>query len=447
MQSFILSVIVILLLSASSARCYAAESKAETPWKPHVVRQLNGGAAVIRIPAKLQIVTEPWKRVVVVPYLVYMPEKDRLLMSVACDRPLHPMVLSSDDGGATWSKPRDAGAWIGLTYLGNGKVMAAAKWSDDYGETWRSFPSPPHPNVAQLPEGETWNPWSWDPLLVDKDPNTGKVVCLVETGYTYREANPKGWIRSQGYIGFSADEGRTWTAALKIPQWQGVNEVALIRARNGDLIGACRTDMPEKFMNEIDHYSGLGVSISKDNGHTWSKLNMLYQWGRHHPSMVLLPSGDLVMTYVVRAGYVRAANGFPQFGIEAVVSRDHGQTWDLDHRYLLHTWQGNRNSSTKEWGGPQEWWAGSQATSSVLLPGGTILTAFGTGYRSEPTAERNQPSPMDVGLVQWRVGDQPLNGDRTIRDAPFDSDLRNVVDPATIKSRSTPGGSNALDTH
>lgn len=32
------------------------------------------------------------------------------------------------------------------------------------------------------------------------------------------------------------------------------------------------------------------------------------------------------MTYVVRKGYVNTADGFPQFGIEAVVSRDNGQT-------------------------------------------------------------------------------------------------------------------------
>jgi hypothetical protein len=214
----------------------------------------------------------------------------------------------------------------------------------------------------------------------------------------------------------------------------GVNETALIRAKNGNIVAACRTDNPERFRTEIDHYGGLGVSISKDNGRTWSKLNMLYQWGRHHASMVLLPGGDIVMTYVVRKGYVDAPDGFPQFGIEAAVSRDHGQTWDLDHRIILHTWAGNRKrTGGKEDGpGPQAWWASSQATSSVLLPDGSILTAFGTGYRSQP-GPGNLPIPRDVGLVPWRLGDQPLSDDRTVRDAPFDSDVRNVLDPATGK--------------
>ena len=75
----------------------------------------------------------------------------------------------------------------------------------------------------------------------------------------------------------------------------------------------------------IDHTEGLGVSVSTDEGQTWSAW--LDDWGRHHPSLILLPGGEIVMTYVVRKGYVNTPDGFPQFGIEAVVSRDHGQTW------------------------------------------------------------------------------------------------------------------------
>ena len=58
------------------------------------------------------------------------------------------------------------------------------------------------------------------------------------------------------------------------------------------------------------------------------------------------PSGEIVMTYVVRKGYVDSPDGFPQFGVEAVVSRDHGQTWDLDHRYILHHWIGHIEGAT-----------------------------------------------------------------------------------------------------
>lgn len=401
-------------------------------WAQHTSRQLNGVAQEIRIPAKLQIVTEPWNRVVAVPYLAYMAEKDRLLMLIGCDYPHRAMLIFSGDRGTTWSEPRflhldgrktpDAGLSTGLTYLGNGKLMAsegAKHWrSDDFGDTWTSGPNPPASNRA------AW--YEWDPLLVDKDLKTGAVARLMS--FCSDNLQPDGHF--QGYVRFSSNEGQTWTHEIKVPEMAAVNEAALIRAANGDIVAACRTDNPERFKNEIDHYGGLGVAISKDNGSTWSKPDMLYEWGRHHASMVLLPKGDLVMTYVVRKGYVDTPDGFPQFGIEAVVSHDNGQTWDLDHRYILHAWAGNRKGLSENRPGPQAWWASCQATSSVLLPNGFILTAFGTGYRSQP-GPNNQPAPRDVGLILWRLGDRPLDDDRTLRNAPFDSTLRNVVNPAT----------------
>jgi hypothetical protein len=128
-------------------------------------------------------------------------------------------------------------------------------------------------------------------------------------------------------------------------------------------------------------------------------------------------------SYVVRFGYTDTADGFPQFGIEAIVSHDHGQTWDLDHRYLLHVWAGQQK-------GRWFWWGGCICTSTVLLRDGSLLTSFGTGYRTQDNPHV-LPIPSDVGLVRWRLGASSLNDDRTIRTAAPDSDLRNLVDPAT----------------
>jgi hypothetical protein len=418
-----------LLFAGSHAMATAAG------WQPHAVRQLNGDAPVVNVPAKLQIVTESMNRAVAVPYLVYMPEKHRLLMLVGCDYPHVAMVMSSDDQGSTWStlkylhldaqgKP-DTGMAVGLTYLGNGKVMVntgAKRWvSADWGATWNVLLNPPASN------GCTWS--EWDPLLIDKDAKTGKIVRLMS--FCSDNLQPDGHF--QGYLRFSADEGATWNGEIKVPEMYAVNEAAFLRAANGDIVAACRTDNPKRFMKKdwLDHYNGLSVSISKDQGKTWSKQNMLYEWGRHHPSMVLLPSGDIVMTYVVRLGYVRTSNDLPQFGVEAVVSHDNGQTWDLDHRYLLHTWVGNRKGPNECQPGPQEWWASSQCTSTVLMPDGSMLTAFGTGYRSQPCP--GGFAPRDVGLVSWQFGNQPLNGDRTLRDSSPDSDTRNLFDPTTCR--------------
>ena len=410
-----------------------ASSRADE-WKMHDIRQLSGKAGGVRLSAKLQIVTERWNRVVAVPYIVYMAEKDRLLMLVSCDYPHHAEVLFSDNRGATWSDPKPAisgkdgmplpALGTSLCYLGDGNVLlyAGSRWfSRDYGRTWTESVA-----VAPTPDGKPWA--IWDPPMVERDAKTGKLLRLIETGY-----EQTGHTDSQAFFRSSTDGGATWSPATKIAQWKGANEVSLLRAANGHLVAACRTIIPVRLQSEsLDHFEGLGMSISTDDGRTWSDVRKLYDWGRHHPSLVLLPDGDIVMTYVVRKGYVDSPDGFPLFGIEAVVSHDHGETWDLDHRYLLHTWVGNRKGSNQNLPGPQAWWASSQATSTVLLPDGNILTAFGTGYRSQPNAQ-GMSSPRDVGLIKWRLNNKPVSPDRRIRDAAPDSDLRNWIDPSTCE--------------
>jgi BNR/Asp-box repeat len=398
-------------------------------WKPHEVRRINGTAGEVRLPAELQIVTESWNRVVAVPYLAYIPEKHRLLMLVSCDYPHHPEVLFSDDHGASWSPPKPAiigaegkplaGLGTSLCYLGEGSVLfySSSRWfSRDYGQTWKeSVPLEP------VSDGKPW--YTWDAPLIERDAMTGKVSRLVETGYTWFKPPEVEMARQQAYLRLSTDGGRTWSRSSKVPQWAAVSEVALLRAANGHLVAACRTDTPARMQPEIiDHTEGLGLSISADDGRTWSEVRKLYDWGRHHPSLVLLPSGEIVMTYVVRKGYVNRPEGFPQFGIEAVVSRDHGETWDLDHKYILHHWIGH----IKE--GPTAWYPSSQATSTIRLPDGSLLTAFGTGYRCQEKA-KGQPAPRDVGLVKWRLASGVGNAETRLRDAPFDSDLRNMYDP------------------
>ena len=38
-------------------------------------------------------------------------------------------------------------------------------------------------------------------------------------------------------------------------------------------------------------------------------------------------------------------------------------------------------------------------------------------------------APRDEGLVRWQLNAGAANAETTLRDAPFDSDLRNVYDP------------------
>jgi hypothetical protein len=375
--------------------------------REHVVQQMNGEREPASLAAEIQWISEPWYRALddenaQMPYLAYMAEKDRVVMLVVTHHPTHTALIFSDDHGKTWSERKwlitDAegrpkpGIALGLTNLGAGKLLAypenvtQGQWgSSDFGETWRF--SEVHESVETR--------YVWDPLLVVKD-SEGHVSKLFEGSYRptgVAWGSPEDYY-SQGYFRSSTDEGRTWSEEKKVPQWLGVNEVNLLQASNGDLVAACRTDYPKRFAQyKLDHFGGLAVSISTDEGNTWSDLKPLYEWGRHHPSMVLMPNGDIVMTYVVRLGLPATHEGFPQFGVEAVVSHDNGQTWDKEHRYILASWVGNITGATA-------WFCSVQSTSTVLLPDGMLLTAFGTGFRNPPGA---RVCKMDVALVRWRL--------------------------------------------
>lgn len=189
----------------------------------------------------------------------------------------------------------------------------------------------------------------------------------------------------------------------------------LARAANGDIVAATRTsnrtgyieahgtNMPNakkvaydkwRVGTGFDFYCGFGVHISKDNGHTWSPINQLYMHGCFHASPVLMPNNDLVMPHVVRMGYDDTPEGLPQYGIEAVVSHNHGQTWKLDRRYVLDKWRG-------EWadrpGGLVKLMAPNE-TNTVLLPDGSLITSFERGV-----LEAGVKYHRVLKLVHWRL--------------------------------------------
>ena len=109
----------------------------------------------------------------------------------------------------------------------------------------------------------------------------------------------------------------------------------------------------------------------------------------------------------MRRGYPEDGDGFPQFGIEAVVSHDNGATWDMDHRFILYHYSGTSylKASDPELDGA--WRCGtpsaSQSTSTILMPDGSFLTAFGLGYRRSHPSPHTIKGPYDIGLVEWRL--------------------------------------------
>ncbi len=435
MKRFVLTLSLLLIAGVSSTSTYSTQNN-PADWQKHTVYQLNGADKRIKLPADLWVVSGKWNERAQLPYFAYMPEKNRLLLHLDRQKIANPgpMFIYSDDSGATWTDPyymhtdaqgnSDGNPATGVTYLGNGKLIAAQSYywfSSDYGLTWG--------NQTPVPNASDGKPlYEWGPLMVDTDPATGKITRLVET--RYKENAPWGVDDSltkdisQASVRFSTDEGKTWDKEINIPQWSGVNEVEQIRAKNGDIVAALRIDMPMPYKTLWhDNYCGLGISISKDNGYTWSPINELFRWGRHHQSLAMMPNGDIVMSYLVRRGYPNTPDGQRcQYGTEAIVSHDNGQTWDLDHRYLLYVWESTISSRDTY----VDMGTGC-VTSTVVLPDGTIFTAIGDGHRVDVT--NRDITPRDITVVKWKLNPKPVNRDNRISSAPSISDLRNKFTP------------------
>jgi hypothetical protein len=305
-------------------------------------------------------------------------------------RTIVPVTALSRDAGATWTALTPVpdcpeGRPMMLTDLGQGEVCfqmgsnpLLRLYSHDYGRTW--------PERVSLPaaEGQGWNVEGNG--LVDRDA-TGKAGRLAEIGY---KASSLGvWPAAfEGWIRWSSDGGRSWPDESKPPEWyvqmewqgasyrRGVSEGSLTRAKNGWLVAALRVDMPPRYyvggqaaVHFDDSLEGLGISLSKDDGKTWSPVNLIYEAGRHHPHLLTLPNGDIVMTYIVRVDVRDGELASYRRGCEALISRDNGQTWDPQRRYILDEFE--------YFDGDKTFHGETGHLGSTLLADGRILTVYG----------------------------------------------------------------------
>ena len=326
-----------------------------------------------------------------------------------------PVAAFSRDSGDTWTDFQPLGITVpkgiaarplGLVDLGGGCLTFQCAepffkrcFSDDYGRTWSETPSQPAAN------GKGWA-FEGEPL-VERDAD-GKATRLAEVGWQYGGGATGGtWV---SMIRWSEDGGRTWINESAPEEWlwqsehggksfdRGVSEGSLVRAANGDIVAALRTDIPARYYapygkmerpHEDGYYSdpleGIAVSISKDDGETWSPMQFLWDAGRHHPYLILMPDGDIVMTLIVRQDIVDGQLASYDRGCEAVLSKDNGRTWDLGGEYIL---DGFAHLDKENW---LEVVTGHQY--STLLDDGRILTCYGAYLRKGAT------------LIRWKPGE------------------------------------------
>ncbi len=309
------------------------------------------------------------------------------------------VIAFSSDRGETWTDTEELAGITGrpmmLAYLGKGNLTFTAApdftdsiryFSNDYGRTWSE-------GIAEQP-ASNGRPWhnEGNPLI-DRDAQ-GIATAMAETGYNYA---PGTWPVEpcDAFFRWSRDGGETWIDEVKPEAWRwqatyqgklytrSVCEGSLVRAKNGWLVAALRTDLhPAHIVYNTDNLCGTAVSLSKDNGRTWSPLRMLYTAGRHHATLLRMPNGDLVMTYVVRDDMRGTELASNRKGCEAVISHDNGLTWNLDRSYILDEFEFFDEED------PYKCVCGHQY--SILLDDGSILTTY-SNYRKGPILIRWRP--------------------------------------------------------
>ena len=326
------------------------------------------------------------------PFGIAQMDNGELILAGVVDQssPREKTVLTfSSDGGETWPPLERVGRTVygrpmGLTWLGSGNLIFAAEastgggmpmrfFSGDYGRTWRERQPLPVSRLGRRINTE-------GNYLVDRDEH-GAATAIAAFGwmgpadYHYPEDPAVGGFH------WSSDGGRTWTDEVCPAEWgwedefegttyrRGVSEGALVRAANGWIVAALRTDLAARHMHlHNDNLEGIAVSISKDNGRTWCPMKVVFPAGKMHAHLLALRDGTLVMTYIVRQHIEAGRLASYTRGCDAVISRDNGLSWDTDHEIMLDRFElGDGTPFTLPCG----------HLSSTRLDDGRIITCYG----------------------------------------------------------------------
>lgn len=398
------------------------QSAASLSWKPHTIKQGDGQGGWVQRPSEYRFLHHKPVGKYLFPFGVIQMDNGELLLAASWNDGTSEkariaeksVVALSRDRGDTWSDfaavPAAIGRPVMLTDFGRGNVtfqtdplgpfLPTQHFSKDYGRTWNKWQT-----LQPAANGGTYDGTAGEGFfgtegnaLVDRD-SQGAALRVAQVGWNFDKGNRSFHNASNGILRWSADGGRTWTNETMPPAWRfgvdfqgksfprGISEGSLVRAANGWIVAALRTDVPARYLDVgSDNVEGVGVSLSKDDGKTWSPVKPLYDSGRMHAHLLRLPSGDIVMTLIVRSDVRDGTLASYRRGIEAIVSHDHGQSWDIAHKYILDEYEfydGVRWSNGK-----------CGHLSSALLDDGSILSCY-ANYLSQGGS-----------LIRWKLHEE-----------------------------------------
>jgi len=238
----------------------------------------------------------------------------------------------SADGGLTWSAPQtvfdrpnaDDGI-IATGVMGDGTIYAAAvsyTWtSERYSfDGWHADPW----LIVSKDHGRTWTPPQRVPVKpLDWAYPFGHILELADgsmllTGYG--GALPMSRERENVVFAVrSKDRGATWSAPVIMAR--GYNEVSTVATKDGVLLAVIRSAAG----------AHLAATESRDRGATWSAPRRITENNECPGDLLRLQSGELLLSFGQRN---------KPFGVQAMVSKDEGKTWNRSERTML-AWDGD----------------------------------------------------------------------------------------------------------
>jgi Neuraminidase (sialidase) len=266
-------------------------------------------------------------------------------------------------------------------YRGTGYMPVYISRSEDGGATW----SEGRPMVGQGREVWSGAGKVGDARAYNGSSPFGKMITLEDGAIllTYIHAvslDEEGEWAAAVFVARSHDGGLTWVEPATIAE--GFDETSLCDLGGGRMIAVMRrsrSGSPGKPGYQDDE--STWQADSDDGGRTWGEPRRVTGTWEHPADVIRLQDGRILLTYGRRQ---------PPCGIQGMVSRDDGNTWDYDNKIFLVG-----DASATDQGYP----------STVQRDDGTIVTV----YYSDELHLRGRSGREVLGIhgaaVLYRSGD------------------------------------------